>query len=63
MDLWCRDCLFLCGAGEGRRPVLEGVEERIKKLGDAVPEMLLLEQVLIPKVSTFLSRAARFLCT
>lgn len=75
MDPWCRDaCVTLwstelgkagCKGGFSgqRRPVLEGMEERIKKLRNIVPEMLFLEQVLFLKVSTFSSHAARGLCT
>ena len=75
MDPWCRDMFVTlwstqlgkagCKGGFSgqRRPVLEGTEERIKKLGDIVPEMLFLEQVLLLKVSTFSSHAARCLCT
>lgn len=46
-----------------RKPALEGMEERIKKLGDIVPEMLFLEQVLLLKVRTISSHAARCLGT
>lgn len=51
------------GFGGQRRPVLEGMEGRIKKLGDTVPEMPFLEQVLLLKVNTISSRAVRCLCT
>lgn len=66
MDLCCRDTLVPLwswgrqGAKAGPGPGGHG--GRRKKLGGTVSEMLFLEQVLLPKVST-LSRAARFLCT
>lgn len=43
--------------------MLEDMEERIKKWGDTVPEMLFLEQVLLLKISTFSLHAARCLYT